>query len=45
MAVRGIVIGVAGLAYRGLGIGPWNQHGALLEGAATPPQGRSGQPP
>jgi hypothetical protein len=31
MALRGIVIGVAGLAYHGLGIGPWNQHGAILE--------------
>ena len=31
MALRGIVIGVAGLAYHGLGIGPWNQHGALVE--------------
>jgi hypothetical protein len=31
MAVRGIVIGVAGLAYHGLGMGPWKQHGALQE--------------
>ncbi len=31
MALRGIVIGVAGLAYHGLGIGPWNQHGALVK--------------
>lgn len=31
MALRGIVIGVSGLAYHGLALGPWNQHGALLE--------------
>jgi hypothetical protein len=31
MALRGIVIGVAGLAYHGLGIGPWEQRGAILE--------------
>ncbi len=31
MALRGIVIGVAGLAYHGMGIGPWNQHRSLVE--------------
>ena len=31
MALHGIVIGVAGLAYHGLGIGPWDQRGALVE--------------
>jgi hypothetical protein len=31
MALRGIVIGVAGLAYHGMGIGPWEQRGAILD--------------
>lgn len=31
MALRGIVIGVAGLAYHGLGLGPWDQHRAIQD--------------
>jgi hypothetical protein len=31
MALRGMVMGVAGLSYHGLGIGPWEQHGALVD--------------